>query len=109
MYIGENKGKIILSFILSVFNFVCLFSIPYLICVAFGNGEAEYIELLTLMAFLYLAVAFMPDARRCRRFRRWILSVLQQILQQCVSPDGYMAVPHVLSGAVCRQRLGGDR
>ena len=59
-YIGENKGKIILSFILSVFNFVCLFSIPYLICVAFGNGDAEYIELLTLMAFLYLAVAFMP-------------------------------------------------
>ena len=59
-YIGKNKFKIFLSYLLSMINFIFLFSIPYLICVAFGHTNAPYVELVTLMSFLYLAVAFMP-------------------------------------------------
>lgn len=59
-YIRNHKVRVIGSFVLTVIDLVALFSIPYIIYIAFGFREATYMEFLVLQLCSYLAVAFMP-------------------------------------------------
>jgi len=60
VYIKKYKLQVALSFVLSLINLAFLFSIPYIIYIAFGHAEKNIIDLMTLQAFLYLAVSFFP-------------------------------------------------
>lgn len=59
-YISGHKFRIFISFLLTILDFVFLFSIPYVLYIAFGLHGATYIEFLVLQMCSYLAVAFMP-------------------------------------------------
>ena len=59
-YIKSHKVRVLGSFLLTIIDFVFLFSIPYIIYIAFGFRDATYIEFLVLQLCSYLAVAFMP-------------------------------------------------
>ncbi len=59
-YILQNKGKVVVSFFISIINLAFLFAIPYFIYVAFGHSEKSLMDIMTLQSFLYLAVSFFP-------------------------------------------------
>lgn len=59
-YISHHKLRTIGSFFISVINLGFFFSIPYFIYLAFGQTGSSYLDLLTMQAFLYLAVSFFP-------------------------------------------------
>ena len=59
-YIAQNKGKVVVSFFISIINLSFLFAIPYFIYAAFGHVEKSLMDIMTLQSFLYLAVSFFP-------------------------------------------------
>ncbi len=59
-YISKYKLRAIGSFLISVINLAFFFAIPYFIYLAFGHTQYTMIDLITMQAFLYLAVSFFP-------------------------------------------------
>ena len=59
-YISRYKLRAVGSFLISVVNLGFLFAIPYFIYLAFGHTKYSMIDLITMQAFLYLAVSFFP-------------------------------------------------
>ena len=59
-YISRYKLRTVGSFFISVINLGFFFSIPYLIYLAFGHTVYTLMDLITMQAFLYLAVSFFP-------------------------------------------------
>lgn len=59
-YMRQHKGKVVVSYFLTLLNFTLLFAIPYCIYVAFGHSQESFTTLLFMESFLYLAVAFFP-------------------------------------------------
>ena len=59
-YLSKFKGRAVGSFFISVANLGFFFIIPYFIYIAFGHTAFGAIDILTMQAFLYLAVSFFP-------------------------------------------------
>lgn len=60
-YIAHNKMRAIGSFLISVINLAFFFAIPYFIYSAFGRpGDKQILDIVTLQAFLYIAISFVP-------------------------------------------------
>ncbi len=59
-YISRYKMRAVGSFLISVINLGFLFAIPYFIYLAFGHTQHTLIDLITMQAFLYLAMSFFP-------------------------------------------------
>jgi len=59
-YISKYKLRAIGSYIISAINLAFFFAIPYFIYLAFGHTLYSLIDLITMQAFLYLAVSFFP-------------------------------------------------
>lgn len=59
-YISHHKLRTIGSFFISVINLAFFFAVPYFIYRAFGFAESTLIEIITMQAFLYLAISFVP-------------------------------------------------
>ncbi|MCC7575316.1 MAG: flippase-like domain-containing protein [Methanomethylovorans sp.] len=59
-YLSKYKLRALRSFLISLVNLSFLFIIPYFIYRAFGLKDMGVLDILTLQAFLYLAVSFIP-------------------------------------------------
>ncbi len=59
-YIKKYKDKVAISVLISFANLAFLFAIPYFIYIAFGHNQKSIIDLITMQAFLSLAVSFFP-------------------------------------------------
>ena len=75
-FIRKQPSRSVIVVLLSVLSILSLYSITYCIYRGRGLQGAGYIDLFTMQIFLYLAVAFFPDAGSDRRQRGRILSVL---------------------------------
>lgn len=59
-YISRHKARMVGSYLISLLNFVFLFSVSYFIYRALGLNGATLMEMMAMQSFLYLAVAFFP-------------------------------------------------
>lgn len=59
-YIRHNKPKIALNCLLCAVMIFCNFSVSYFIYRSFGLTQHSWLDLLTMQAFLYVTVAFVP-------------------------------------------------
>lgn len=59
-YISKYKLRAIGSFFVSIINLGFFFVIPFLIYRAFGQTQYNILDIITMQAFLYLAVSFFP-------------------------------------------------
>ncbi|MGI5849954.1 MAG: lysylphosphatidylglycerol synthase transmembrane domain-containing protein [Christensenellales bacterium] len=59
-YLSRYKLRAVGSFFISVINLAFLFIIPYFIYLAFGHTDRGLLEMLTMQAFLFIAVSFVP-------------------------------------------------
>ena len=59
-YLAHNRLRAIGSFFISLINLGFFFAISYFIYRAFGFSEHSLVEIMTMQAFLYLAISFFP-------------------------------------------------
>lgn len=59
-HIKAHKLRVFMSFVISFINLAFLFSISYCVYRAMGFTEATMIDMITMQAFLYLAVSLIP-------------------------------------------------
>ena len=59
-YIKNNLLKVAVTYLLTIVDLILLFSIPYMIYLAFGHSEAPITTFVATETFHYLAIAFFP-------------------------------------------------
>lgn len=79
-YLAKNTSRVIIVFVISIFQAAIYFGIPYFVCRALGASAAATVDLFSRMVMIYFAITIIPTPGGSIVAEFGFLSVFAEIL-----------------------------